>query len=66
MGRAQLRRVGNGVQVGVKSVPFAAWMGWLDRARREQRVRVAAASASSDGKPGVATVSATLQPSSEP
>ncbi|MBN3793215.1 type II secretion system protein GspM, partial [Burkholderia sp. Ac-20353] len=58
--------LGNGIQVDIKGVPFAAWTDWLERARREQRVRIAAARASADGKPGIATVSATLQPAAEP
>ncbi|WP_070107060.1 type II secretion system protein GspM [Burkholderia plantarii] len=63
---AQLMVAGNAIQIDIKSVPFGAWMDWLERARREQHVRVAAAHASAGGKPGIATVSATLQLAAAP
>lgn len=58
---AQLTLVGTAVQVDAKGVPFAAWMAWLDQMRREQRVRVMNLHAAAEGKPGMTTVSATLQ-----
>ncbi|WP_175853104.1 type II secretion system protein GspM [Burkholderia anthina] len=63
---ARVAVLGGGIQVEAKGVPFAAWMDWLERARREQRVRVTAAHAGNDGKSGIATVSATLQPADAP
>ncbi|NIG00776.1 type II secretion system protein M, partial [Burkholderia sp. Ax-1720] len=58
---AQLVVTGNAIQLEAKAVPFGAWIDWLERARRDTRVRVSAAQASADGKPGIATVSATLE-----
>lgn len=59
---AHVALVGAGVEVEAKAVPFAAWMTWLDAVRRAQRVRVVDAHASADARPGLATVSAALQP----
>lgn len=63
--RAQVTLAGKGVQVDAKDAPFAVWMAWLDTVRREDRVRVVSAHADGSGKPGVATVSATLEPQSD-
>lgn len=57
---ARLALAGNAVQIDAKGVPFAAWMAWLDQIRREMHVRVTNAHAVADGKPGLTTVSATL------
>ncbi len=59
---AQVSVQGEGMQVDAKGVPFAAWMDWLDRMRRDHRVRVTSA----DGKPGVTTVSVMRQPQPGP
>ncbi|KAG8148908.1 type II secretion system protein GspM [Burkholderia catarinensis] len=64
--KAQVAVLGEGIQVDAKGVPFAAWMDWLDRMRQTHHVRVVSAHASADGKPGVTTVSAMLQPQTVP
>ncbi len=66
--KAQVSVQGEGMQVDAKGVPFAAWMDWLDRMRRDHRVhsdnrvRVTSAYAGAGGEPGMTTVSALLQP----
>ncbi|KER73623.1 type II secretion system protein GspM [Burkholderia aenigmatica] len=60
--KAQVAVLGEGIQVDAKGISFAAWMDWLDRMRDTHHVRVVSAHASADGKPGVTTVSALLQP----
>ncbi|TCW78067.1 general secretion pathway protein GspM [Burkholderia sp. SRS-46] len=64
--KAQVSMQGEGLQVDAKGVPFATWMDWLDRMRRDHYVRVTSAHASADGKPGMTSVSATLQPQPGP
>ncbi|WP_233834855.1 type II secretion system protein GspM [Paraburkholderia sp. ZP32-5] len=60
---AQLSVVGRGIQIDAKDAPFGVWMTWLDTVRRDDHVRVVNAHASAAAKPGVATVSATLEQS---
>jgi general secretion pathway protein M len=60
--KAQVAVLGEGIQVDAKGISFAAWMDWLDRMRSTHHVRIVSAHASADGKPGVTTVSALLQP----
>lgn len=62
----QVTTLGKGVQVDAKNAPFGVWMTWLDSVRRDDHVRVVNAHVSADAKVGQATVSATLQPASEP
>ncbi|PLZ01742.1 general secretion pathway protein GspM [Burkholderia sp. WAC0059] len=57
--------VGQGVQMDAKGVPFNVWMTWLEVARTKLHVRVAYAHAEAEAHPGMATVSATLQPPEE-
>jgi len=61
----QVTTLGKGVQVDAKNAPFGAWMTWLDSVRRDDHVRVVNAHVSADANVGQATVSATLQPTSE-
>jgi general secretion pathway protein M len=63
---AQLAVLGKGVQVDAKSVPFSTWMSWLDQVRRDDHVRAINVRASAEDKPGLVTISATLQPTLEP
>jgi general secretion pathway protein M len=63
---AQVATLGKGVQIDVKNAPFGAWMSWLDSVRRDDHVRVVNAQLIAEGKVGQVTVSATLQPTSEP
>ncbi|CAB3749212.1 type II secretion system protein GspM [Paraburkholderia humisilvae] len=62
---AQLTVLGKGVQIDAKAVPFATWMTWLDQVRKEDHVRAINLRASAEDKPGLVTISATLQPTLE-
>ncbi|CAB3748180.1 type II secretion system protein GspM [Paraburkholderia solisilvae] len=62
---AQWSVLGKGVQLDAKAVPFATWMSWLDQVRRDDHVRVISVRASAEDKPGLVTISATLQPTLE-
>jgi general secretion pathway protein M len=62
----QVTTLGKGVQVDAKNAPFGVWMTWLDSVRHDDHVRVVNAHVIADAKVGQATISATLQPTSEP
>lgn len=58
--------VGQSVQVDAKGVLFSAWMACLEEVRVKLHARVVDAHATAEAKPGLVTVSATLQSPAEP
>lgn len=58
----QLTVLGNGVQVQLKNASFAAWVGWLDDARKRFKVQVSEAHVIAQKPDGQVDINATLQP----
>ncbi|RKP58518.1 type II secretion system protein GspM [Pararobbsia silviterrae] len=58
----QVTAIGNSVQVRGKNVPFGDWIGWLDDARKQNKVQVSEAEVTALDKPGQVDFDATLAP----
>jgi general secretion pathway protein M len=58
---AQLTLTGNLFELRFKSVPYAAWLAWLDAAARETRLRVVDAAVTRETGIGVVSVRLALE-----
>lgn len=60
-GVQQIQATESLIDLRLRGVPFAAWMGWLDAALRETRLRVADLTVTRDADPGMVSVRMVLE-----
>ncbi len=60
-GLQQIQATESLIDVRLRGVPFAAWLGWLDTALRDTRLRVADLSITRDTEPGLVSVRMVLE-----
>jgi general secretion pathway protein M len=58
---AQLQATGSLFDVRFRSVPFEAWLEWLDVAARDTRLRVVDLAVTRESAPGVVTARVSLE-----
>jgi general secretion pathway protein M len=60
-GLQQIQATESLIDLRLRGVPFANWVGWLDAALRETRLRVADLSVTRDAEPGLVSVRMVLE-----
>ena len=58
----QITAIGDSMQVRAKNVSFGDWIGWVDDARKQNKVQVSEANVTALDKPGQVDLDATLSP----
>ena len=58
----QVTAIGDSMQVKAKNVSFGDWIGWVDDARKQNKVQVSEATITALDKPGQVDLDATLAP----
>jgi len=60
-GLQQIQATESLIDLRLRGVPFAAWIGWLDSALRETRLRVADLSVTREADPGLVSIRMVLE-----